>query len=163
FVPEPGPEPDAPLYFVTELRGTIKVVTNDRTVRTFATVPTVGFQDVELRGSSQQGLAGLCLDPRRGHVFVTFTYPDARGILRNCIGRFRTPPGSFGLAPDETTDFGPVLADFQAAPAHQIGGCVVRGDSLYVGVGDGGNVSSASNVNVLLGKVLRLSVDGTAP
>jgi hypothetical protein len=36
FVPEPGPGPKDPLYFVTELRGAIKVVTNDRTVHTFA-------------------------------------------------------------------------------------------------------------------------------
>jgi hypothetical protein len=37
FVPEPGSRPDDPLYFVTELRGKIKVVTNNRAVHTFAT------------------------------------------------------------------------------------------------------------------------------
>ena len=36
FVPEPGAAPDDPLYFVVELKGNIKVVTNDRTVHTFA-------------------------------------------------------------------------------------------------------------------------------
>ncbi len=36
FVPEPGPDPKDPLYFVTELRGTLKVVTNDRSIFTFA-------------------------------------------------------------------------------------------------------------------------------
>jgi hypothetical protein len=36
FVREPGREPQDPLYFVTELRGSIKVVTNDRTLHTFA-------------------------------------------------------------------------------------------------------------------------------
>src|SRR5688572_86858 len=36
FVPQPGAGPKEPLYFVTELRGTVKVVTNDRTVYSFA-------------------------------------------------------------------------------------------------------------------------------
>ncbi|HJX88208.1 MAG TPA: hypothetical protein VJ277_11660, partial [Gemmatimonadales bacterium] len=36
FVPRPGPGPKDPLYFVTEIGGTIKVVTNDRTVSNFA-------------------------------------------------------------------------------------------------------------------------------
>ena len=36
FVPDPGKGPKDPLYFVLELRNGIKVVTNDRSVYTFA-------------------------------------------------------------------------------------------------------------------------------
>src|SRR6266542_4349303 len=36
FVPSAGKNPHDPLYFVAELRGKVKVVTNDRTVHTFA-------------------------------------------------------------------------------------------------------------------------------
>ena len=36
FVPDPGDKPGDPLYFVTELFGAVKVVTNDRSVFTFA-------------------------------------------------------------------------------------------------------------------------------
>ncbi|HKQ32091.1 MAG TPA: glucose dehydrogenase, partial [Thermodesulfobacteriota bacterium] len=36
FVPSPGKGPKDPLYFVLELRGKIKVVTNDRSIYTFA-------------------------------------------------------------------------------------------------------------------------------
>ena len=36
FVPSPGDAQDAPLYFVLELRGKLKVVTRDRKVREFA-------------------------------------------------------------------------------------------------------------------------------
>ena len=36
FVPNPSSNPKDPLYYVSELRGTIKVVTNDRTVFTYA-------------------------------------------------------------------------------------------------------------------------------
>ena len=38
FVPNPGTLPKDPLYFVTELRGRVKVITNDRSVLTFAEV-----------------------------------------------------------------------------------------------------------------------------
>ena len=37
FVPNPGPDPDDPLFYVNELYGTIKVVTNDFTVSDYAT------------------------------------------------------------------------------------------------------------------------------
>src|SRR5687768_12802598 len=36
FVPDPGEGPKDALYFVTELKGRVKVVTNDRSVYTFA-------------------------------------------------------------------------------------------------------------------------------
>ncbi|MGI9427811.1 MAG: hypothetical protein ACR2NM_04080, partial [Bythopirellula sp.] len=37
FVPDPGPNPDDPLYFITELYGSIQVVTRDGTKHEFAT------------------------------------------------------------------------------------------------------------------------------
>ena len=37
FVPNPGPNPDDPLYYVTELYGSIQVVRRDGTRQTFAT------------------------------------------------------------------------------------------------------------------------------
>jgi len=36
FVPNPGNKPDDPLYFVAELRGSIKAVTNNRSIYNFA-------------------------------------------------------------------------------------------------------------------------------
>src|SRR6476660_3197281 len=39
FVPNPGPERKSPLYYVTEMRGKVKVVTRDRSVLTFGQVP----------------------------------------------------------------------------------------------------------------------------
>lgn len=57
FVPEPGPDPDYPLYYVAELAGTIKVVTNDRQVQVFARDLDLFEPDFNERG--QIGLAGL--------------------------------------------------------------------------------------------------------
>jgi hypothetical protein len=159
FVPSPGDAPDAPLYYVAELQGAIKVVTNDRSVRTFATVPTFQGQTLELLGVSQQGLAGLCLAPEQGYVFATFTYHDAGGVLRNNLVRFGTTPERFGLAPTDVQEYPDIFSAFQASPAHQIGNCVVVGEQVFVGVGDGGNAAATRDPDVLLGKVLCLTLD----
>ncbi len=160
FVPEPDEGEGAPLYFVAELQGGVNVVTRGGDVHTFATVPTYGRQARPLSGTSQQGLAGLCLAPEHGYVFATFTEPDDGGILRNRIVRFSSVPVTFGLAATGAVELLPALAEFQSAPAHQVGDCIVVGDSLYVGVGDGGAPRAAADRDVLLGKVLCLDLDG---
>ncbi len=160
FVSAPGERPNDPSYFVTELKGTIKVVTNDRRVHTFAAVPTFQGQQPDLKGASQQGLAGICLDDETGYLFVTFTYHDASDTLRNNLVRFATRPGSFALEPTETLEFPELFRDYQSSPAHQIGNCAIQDGRLYVGVGDGGNATAARNPGVLLGKVLCLEFTG---
>ncbi len=162
FVPEPGPAPDDPLYFVTELGGTIKVVTNDRAVHVFAS----DFMDLEPEGelphdkTAEIGLAGLCLDPAGGHVFVTFPYQDAGGTLRNAMMRFASEPGRFSLRPKGEL---PILEPFRddvSWPSHQIGPCAVDGEHVYVSVGDAEQRGAALDLDSTLGKVLRLTRDG---
>lgn len=160
FIPQPGTAADAPLYFVAELQGTIKVVTNDRTVHDFAKVPTWGHQGHDLDGASQQGLAGLCLEPERGYLFATYTEPDQGGVLRNRIVRFQSRPVVYGLTAEDATAIAPVLATVQSAPAHQIGGCTIHEGELYLGVGDGGNPRAVSDPSVPLGKIICMSLDG---
>ncbi len=99
-VPNPGHEPGDPLYFVTELQGTIKVVTNDRSVHTFAHVPAP-VKDTLPKAEAEVGLAGICLEPRHGYVFATYAYHDADGVLRNALVRYQTPPRRFGVAPSD--------------------------------------------------------------
>ena len=53
-VPNLGSGPKDPLYFVAELRGRIRVVTNDRSVHTFAE-GFVGFTPEKEQGSSWLG------------------------------------------------------------------------------------------------------------
>lgn len=160
FVPNPGSRPDDPLYFVTELRGTVKVVTNDRTVHEFARVRTLQPPREAPAGAGQAGLAGICLDPRNGYVFVTYSYEDSNTILRNNIVRFESEPGTFGLEPTGDRAFTDVFAPFQAGTAHQIGACQVVGDSLFASVGDGWNAAASQQLDQLLGKILRLTLDG---
>jgi glucose/arabinose dehydrogenase len=161
FVPEPGSGPKDPLYFVAELRGRVKVVTNDRSVYTFAEnfvqrKPEKELPDVE----GETGLAGICLAPEQGYVFVTFAYQDSQGVLRNNVMRFDSKPRTFSLKPTGQLDFTKIFANFEAAVSHQIGSCQVANNALYVSVGDGRQTEESQNTNALLGKVLRISLDG---
>lgn len=161
FVPEPGDAPDDPLYFVTELRGTIKVVTTDRTVHTFAEGFFPLTPEKELPAlEGEVGLAGLCLAPEQGYLFVTFAYQDAEGLLRNNIVRFETKPKAFALKPLAQTSFTQIFADYHVATSHQIGNCSVSQEMLYVSVADGRQTAQSQQVDSVLGKVLRMSLDG---
>jgi len=161
FVPEPGGEPQDPLYFVTELRGKIKVVTNDRTVHTFADAFFAFEPEAELpAGKGQAGLAGICLEPKRGYVFVTFAYHDETGILRNNIARFQSVPGSFSLQPTERVEFTDVFSAYDTGLSHHIGGCQISSGQLYVGVGDGWQPKKAQELDAMRGKLLRMTLDG---
>jgi hypothetical protein len=161
FVPEPGDQPEDPLYFVTELRGTVKVVTNDRSVLTYAADFFDAAPVEELPAPAAEfGMAGICLDPANGYVFVTYAYWDENGILRNNISRFQSEPGSFSVRPTSRVDFTGVFEAYEAAPSHQIGGCQVDQGLLYVGIGDGLQTRQSQSLDSLLGKILRLTLDG---
>lgn len=162
FVPNPGDDPKDPLYFVTELRGKVKVVTNDRTVYTFADdVVRTSFQDEFPRGAAEFGLAGICLAPAQGYVFVTFAYQGEDKILRNNIVRFETEPETFALEPTSQQAFTDVFAPYESGPSHQIGTCKVHDDLLYVGIGDGYKTPAVSQqLDILLGKIARMDLNG---
>ena len=132
FVPEPGPGPSDPLYFVTELRGAIRVVANDRTVSEFAVLPTFDPSGEYPHPSGEGGMAGICLDPAGGHVFVTY-----EGILRNGISRLDSTPRTFASPPGQAVNLDHILAEQMSVLSHQIGPCQVEGDSVFVSIGDG--------------------------
>lgn len=155
FVNNPGARPDDPLYFVTELLGSVKVVTNDRTVHTFAENlfdPTDSFET---------GLGSICLDALNGYVFVTIASPDEAGILRNDIIRFQSRPRTFSLTPESQVSYTDIFDGFRSGGEHQIGPCKVEKETLYVGVGDGSQITQSQQLDSVLGKVLRMTLDGS--
>ena len=161
FVPNPGGAPDDPLYFVTELRGKVKVVTNDRTVHTFAEDFFKLKPEEELPSfSGETGLAGICLDPLNGYVFVTFAYQDENNILRNNMVRFESEPGTFSLKAKSATPFTDIFVDVPTTPSHQIGPCQVYDNTVFVTLGDGHSFLKSRDVDSILGKVLRMTPDG---
>lgn len=160
FVPRPGSGPRDPLYFVVELSGGIKVVTNDRTVLDFASVPTV-VPNAELpEPSAQVGAAGICLEESHGYVFVTFASRREGGTLGNRVVRFTTTPEVFSTVPSTVVEVAPILGIAQSAPSHQIGGCAIDNEKLYIGIGDGRDVVAASRSEDLLGKVVAMDFEG---
>lgn len=162
FIPRPGPDPEDPLYFVTELRGRVAVVSNDRSVVTFADDFVRLEPEEELPSlKGEVGLAGICLDPPRGYVFVTFVRQDSVGALRNTIVRFQSEPGRFSTEPSGSVRIGDeVLSRDVSAVSHQIGPCLVQGEHLYVGVGDGERPGQSRRLDTTLGKILRMTLDG---
>ena len=160
-VPEPGPGPEDPLYFVSELRGTLKVVTNDRRVHVFAEDVTELEPRRELpEEDGETGFGALCLDPAHGFVFATYVRRDGQGLLRNEIARFETTPGTFALHPTARVTITEPFSRDESSISHQIGHCQVDGDLLYVGVGDGYQTFASRDLDTTLGKVLRMTLDG---
>ncbi|MCO6452454.1 MAG: PQQ-dependent sugar dehydrogenase [Caldilineales bacterium] len=161
FVPQPGPDPDDPLFFVAELYGTIKVVTNDRSVYTFAEDLGQVYRQApppDVRG--ELGLSGLCLDAEHGYVFAGFVGYDDGGVLRNHLLRFETRPQTFDLAPRSYMVIADLMADHPTSFNHAIGGCAVDDQVLYVGVGDAFDPDLAASTDSISGKVLRMTLDG---
>ena len=158
FVPNPGTAPKDPLYFVTELQGTVKVVTNDRSVFTF--VEDLLQQVPGQEPAENAGLAAICLDAKHGYVFVTFVRPDSQNLLRNRILRLESQPSTFSLTPTSQTELTPLMESYRSSTEHQIGGCQVDNDLLFVGVGDGSQTEHSQRTDSLLGKILRMTLDG---
>ena len=120
-------------------------------------------QPVESYGiypSLELGLAGICLDPEHGYVFVTFVYHDGDGVLRNNVVRFTSAPGTFSVSPASRVDFRRIFESDRSNVSHQIGPCQVGDGVLYVSVGDGKQQGRSQSLRSTLGKILRLTVDG---
>jgi len=169
FVPNPGPNATDPLYYVTELYGSIKMVTRGGTVSTYAS----GLLDYDptgpISGTGEQGLAGLAVDAASGDLFV--------GMLWNNGASDATRGGATVHYPKverlHSTDGGRTMAtrtllrNMQPetqGQSHQISNISIGPDGkLYVHLGDGFVATTALDLNQYRGKVLRMNLDGTAP
>jgi glucose/arabinose dehydrogenase len=163
FVPNPGPNPDDPFFYVTELYGTIKLVTRDGTVSTYASGllnfnPTGAFP-----GSGEQGLAGIVVDPVSGDLFAGMLYDAAppNGPHYPKVVRFHSLDGG-RTAATQTTLLN-MVGETQGQ-SHFISNFSLGPDGkLYVHMGDGFTSSTALNLDSYRGKILRMNLDGTAP
>ncbi len=166
FVPFPGPSPGDPLYYVTELYGTIRVVKRSGEVGTFASGLLDFAPNGVFPGSGEEGLIGLAVDPDDPAIlYATLVYREEAdpgpNPLRNKLVRLRSDDGGLTAAgvedllrmPDDPTDY-----------SHQVQSVTVGPDGkLYVTTGDGLlRASTARSNGSFLGKVLRLEKDGRA-
>jgi Glucose / Sorbosone dehydrogenase/PA14 domain/Fibronectin type III domain len=168
FVPNPGPNPDDPLYYVSELYGSIQVVRRNGIRSSFAT----GLLDYNpqgpISGTGEQGLTGLAVqrdasNPSIYHLFVAMLWDNG------------SPPGAPNHYPKverlDSTAGGltllsrSVLLNMQPetqGQSHIISNVTLGPDGkLFVHMGDGFDASTALNLDQYRGKVLRMNTDGT--
>jgi glucose/arabinose dehydrogenase len=150
---------DGSRLYVAEKGGRIRLVRDGGLV-------DVPFLDLRGRvsGGTEQGLLGLVLHPRYPddpRVFVNYTDLAGDTVIasfRRSVDPDRLDPASEAI----------VLAVDQPFANHNGGGLAFGPDGfLYVPLGDGGGAGdpqgNAQRLSTLLGKVLRLDVDGAAP
>ncbi len=163
FVPNPGPNPTDPFFYVTELYGQIMMVTRNGTVSVYAgnllNYPPTGV----FPGSGESGVAGICVEPVTGDLFVTMLYAVTTGnpnALRPQVVRMHSNDGGRTLATQTT------LVTFPNEPqgqSHQISNITIGPDNkLYVHMGDGFDQTKGQDLTSARGKILRLNFDGSA-
>jgi glucose/arabinose dehydrogenase len=160
FVPKPLPDADAPLFYVTELYGTIRAVLRDGTLRDYAT-NLLNFDPTgQFPGSGEQGIVGTVVDPASGDLFVANVFEVAGWHYPRVI-RLHSLDGG------RTAAFITTVLDMPndvIGPSHQISSVSIGPDGrLYVHLGDGFEIAAAQNRTSFRGKILRLNLDGTAP
>jgi glucose/arabinose dehydrogenase len=170
FVPNPGPNPTDPLYYVTELYGSIQVVRRDGAKQSFAS----GLLDYNpqgpISGTGEQGLTGIAvarddLNPSIYHLYVGMLWdngaPPGNLVHYPKVERIDSAPGGLSMASRT------VLLNMQPetqGQSHQISNISIGPDGkLYVHNGDGFDPTRGQDLNSFRGKVLRLNLDGTAP
>ncbi|MCB9851647.1 MAG: PQQ-dependent sugar dehydrogenase [Phycisphaerales bacterium] len=150
--------PEAPLYYVTELYGSIKVVSNLGNVSTYASnllnfSPTGAFP-----GSGEQGLSGIVVDPATGDVYAGMLYDGGSAHYPKVV-RFTSNDGGFTAATQTTILNMPGESQGQS---HFISNMTLGPDGkLYVHMGDGFDAATAQNNNSFRGKILRMNLDGS--
>ena len=154
-----APPGDTLRVFVVEKTGTVRIIAHD----TLLTIPYLDLSRRVSRGS-EQGLLSIAFHPDyASNGFVYASYTDAAGDTR--IVRY-TVSADANVADSTTGDT--ILAVPQPYSNHN-GGLIAFGPDgmLWVGLGDGGSggdpQNRAQHRDSLLGKLLRLDVDGASP
>lgn len=144
--------------FIVEQAGFIRILQNDALLET-------PFLDISERvddGGNEQGLLGLAFHPdfaNNGFFYVNYTEEGGDTV----IARF-SASGNTAFPESELR----LLNVNQPFPNHNGGGLAFGPDGyLYIGLGDGGSggdpLGNGQSLDTLLGKLLRIDVDGGDP
>ncbi|MFQ3662399.1 MAG: PQQ-dependent sugar dehydrogenase [Chloroflexaceae bacterium] len=147
--------------FVVEQAGQVRIVRNGRLL------PQPFLDIASLVGSrgNEQGLLSIAFHPRfadNGAFFVNYTSRDGATV----VARYRVAATNPDQADPRSAA---VLLTIEQPAANHNGGLVKFGPDgyLYIGTGDGGAAGDPWNngqrLDTLLGKLLRIDVDGAAP
>jgi glucose/arabinose dehydrogenase len=163
FLTNPGPGTEDPFLYVTELYGTVRMVTRGGVISSFATGllnfdPTGPFP-----GSGEKGLAGIVVDATSGDVFVSAVeaVPPVTDFHYPRVIRLHSSDGGLTAASRSTILD---LPNEPVGPSHQISNLSIGPDGkLYVHIGDGTLTTPAEDLTSARGKILRINLDGSAP
>ena len=149
--------------FIVEQAGRIKVFPNSSNASS-----AKEYLNITDRVSSggEKGLLGLAFHPNyetNGYIYVNYT---AANPERTIISRFQVTSNPDSA--DKNSEF--QLLTFTQPYSNHNGGWIGFGPNdgyLYIATGDGGSggdpENRAQNITVLLGKILRIDVDGGTP
>jgi glucose/arabinose dehydrogenase len=157
FVPNPQNAKGAPLFYVTELYGKIKVVTNEFKVSVFVDNLLNYQPDFKIPGTGESGVIGIAVHENED-VFASMLYKEGK-VFKNKVVKFTSKDGFKAEKAD--TIIGNILS---INAAHQVQALTIHEEKLYVNVGDGMiNPDVAQDDEDLRGKILRLNLDGSIP
>lgn len=182
--PPPAPEPEIALeavasgldqpvglahagderLFVIEQPGRIRVLSDDGMRDT----PFLDIVERVKLGFSEEGMLGLAFHPNyadTGYFYVYYIWEPPSGKDRSRVSRFSVSadPNVANSASEQ------VLMEFEQPLSNHNGGDLAFGPDglLYIASGDGGPAGGPDNfaqkTDTLLGKILRIDVDATAP
>lgn len=161
FVPNPGSRPQDPLLYITELYGTIKVMTRDGAVSDYA-LDLLNFDpNGDFPGAGEQGLTGIAVDPSSGDLFASRLVDDSppSGPHYPQVIRLHSDDGGHTASTLQNVLYMPGESQGQS---HQISNVSIGPDGkLYVHVGDGFDSARAQDLTSFRGKILRLNLDGS--
>ena len=141
--------------FVCEQSGTLRIIKN-------GVLLTTPFLTVTVDSSGERGLLGIAFDPNFvSNQLVYIYYTATTPTLHNRISRF-IAAGDVAMPGSETIVMD--LNNLSTATNHN-GGALHFGldGNLYVAVGDNANGNNAQSLSTRLGKMLRISSNGSIP
>jgi glucose/arabinose dehydrogenase len=155
---------DGSTWYVVEQQGRVRAFANQPSVSSSRTFVDISSR---VRSGGETGLLGLTFhpgypaDPR-----AYLSYTNDSGTLVSRVSEFRSRDGGQTLDPNSEV----VLITVTQPATNHNGGNVAFGPDghLYIGLGDGGDAGdpwgdfgNGQNLRTLLGKMLRIDVDGT--
>jgi len=150
--------------FVVQQDGKIIVFPNDSNATLSQAKTFLNISNKISSSSGEEGLLGLAFHPNyisNGYFYINYT---AGSPLRTVISRFKISIGDPNKA-DSLSEY-KILEINQPYSNHNGGSLMFGFDGfLYIGMGDGGSSgdpsNNAQNLQVLLGKMLRININDT--
>ena len=151
--------------FVVEQAGKIRVLKGGQVLAD----PFLDIEDLVQDDANEEGLLGLAFHPdfaNNGYFFVNYTHNPPTVKDRTIVARYAVSASDPDLADPASAT---ILLEIEQDFSNHNGGNILFGPDgyLYIGMGDGGSSNDpnerSQDPGTLLGKMLRIDVDGMPP